>query len=83
MNIPRVTLFKTCSQNFDRSNNVAQMNRGYFHSTDKEILKNSSSLKPPKEYKSMVLSKNAGERSRAIVALLFPLYPPGDLVNLP
>ena len=40
MNVPWVTLFKNCSQNFDPSLNMALVNGGFLHYTDmKKFLK--------------------------------------------
>ena len=40
-NVPWVTLFKNCSQNFDLSINMALVNGGFLHYTDmKKCLKN-------------------------------------------
>ena len=40
-NVPWVTLFKNCSQNFDLSVNMALVNGGFLHYTDmKKFLKN-------------------------------------------
>ena len=41
MNVPWVTLFKNCLQNFDLSINMALVNGGFLHYTDMEkFLKN-------------------------------------------
>ena len=67
--VPCVTFFKKCSRNFDMSTNMALANGGYLHCPKIETIVNSS-LKASKEIGYGHL-KNSGERSRAILALLF------------